>query len=79
MTELSLRVHAFVVATISSVIERAREERGQDLIEYAMLAGLIALAIAGAILIFNGALLSFANGIKNCIDFDNKTTCNPGF
>ena len=79
MTELSIRLHVFVVSTIASVMNRARDERGQDLIEYAMLAGLIALAIIGAIVIFNGALLNLAGGIGNCIDFNNTTVCKPGF
>ena len=79
MTELSIRLHGFIVSTIASVMTRASEERGQDLIEYAMLAGLIALAIIGAIVIFNGALLNLAGGIGNCIDFNNATVCKPGF
>ena len=52
-------------------------ERGQDLIEYAMLGGLIALAIAGAILFLSGAISSMAQGISDCIDFKDSTTCAP--
>jgi len=54
-----------------------RSERGQDLIEYAMLSGLIALALIGGALVFTGALSSMATGIQHCIDFDKSTTCNP--
>ncbi len=55
-----------------------RGERGQDLIEYSMLGGLIALAIiAVGALAFSGALDSMANGIGNCIDFDSGTSCDP--
>ncbi len=55
-----------------------RDERGQDLIEYAMLGGLIALAlIAVGTLAFTGALNRMATGIGNCIDFDKLTSCNP--
>ena len=79
MTELSIRLHGFIVSTIASVMNRGSEERGQDLIEYAMLAGLIALAIIGAVVIFNGALLNLSKGIANCIDFNNSTVCSPGF
>ena len=57
-----------------------RSERGQDLIEYAMLSGLIAAAIvAVGILLFTGALNSLITGIGDCIDFDTVTPCNPGF
>jgi Flp pilus assembly pilin Flp len=52
-------------------------ERGQDLIEYAMLGGLIALALIGGALVFSGALSSMAAGISDCIDFNDGTTCAP--
>ena len=57
---------------------RLSEERGQDLIEYAMLGGLIAVAIitVGA-LAYQGALTSMASGIGDCIDFDGTTPCAP--
>lgn len=54
-------------------------EDGQDLIEYAMLGGLIALAILGAVVLFGSALTDMATGIGECIDFDSGTTCAPGF
>ena len=57
-----------------------RDERGQDLIEYAMLSGLIAAAIvAVGTLVYSGALTSMATGIGNCIDFSSATACSPGF
>jgi Flp pilus assembly pilin Flp len=57
---------------------RVRSERGQDLIEYAMLGGLIALAIISVgYLAFQGPLSSMAAGIGRCIDFDNTTNCDP--
>ena len=53
------------------------DERGQDLIEYAMLGGLIAGAILlVGVLVFSGALTSMATGIGECIDFDGLTTCS---
>lgn len=65
-----------IVAWIKAYIP---SERGQDLIEYAMLSGLIALAIVGAVVLFGGALTDMAEGIGDCIDFDNSTSCDPGF
>jgi Flp pilus assembly pilin Flp len=53
-------------------------ERGQDMIEYAMLGGLIALAIiAVGVLGFKGAITDMFTGIGHCIDFNSGTTCNP--
>ncbi len=52
-------------------------ESGQDLIEYAMLGGLIALAIIGAGIFFSGAIDSMAQGISACIDFNVVTPCAP--
>ncbi len=54
-----------------------RSERGQDLIEYAMLGGLIAIALAAAGLALAGPLASMATGIGNCIDFNSGTACAP--
>jgi Flp pilus assembly pilin Flp len=54
-----------------------RSESGQDLIEYAMLGGLIALALIGGGLAFSGALTSMASGISGCIDFNSATPCKP--
>ena len=53
-------------------------ESGQDLIEYALLGGLIALAILGAFILFGTSLTNMATGIGNCIDFTSSTTCDPG-
>ena len=62
------------------ILTHLRRERGQDLIEYAMLSGLIAAAIvAVGILAFSGALTSMAGGISDCIDFDSGTACTAGF
>ncbi len=49
-----------------------RSERGQDLIEYALLGGLIAGALL-AVAVLTGmttAVTAMANGIGECIDFD---------
>jgi Flp pilus assembly pilin Flp len=64
-------------ALITWIKMHVPSERGQDLIEYAMLGGLIALAIAGAVLFLSGAISSMADGISDCIDFKDSTTCAP--
>jgi Flp pilus assembly pilin Flp len=56
---------------------RIAGERGQDLIEYALLSGILAAAIAlvGAG-VLTGALEDMAEGIARCIDFNSSTICN---
>ena len=56
-----------------------KDERGQDLIEYALLGGLIAAAIiaAFALATLTGAIGDMGTGIGNCIDFDDLTQCDP--
>ena len=71
---------SFVVSRVSGLFGRVRGESGQDLIEYALLSSLIAAAIiAAGLLAYSGALDSMANGIANCVDFDNGpgSECNP--
>ncbi len=63
---------------IDSVKSRISSERGQDLLEYALLSGMVAIGILAAIVIFTPALNSMATGIKNCIDFTGGTVCAPG-
>ena len=67
-----------VIVGARGIAARYTGERGQDLIEYALLAGAIAAAIvlisAG---VLTGALNSMAQGIANCIDFDSGTSCSP--
>jgi hypothetical protein len=68
---------------VISVIARVRTERGQDLLEYAMLGGLIAAAITVIFGILvgtggSGIIDDFANGIRDCIDFDDVTPCSGG-
>jgi Flp pilus assembly pilin Flp len=55
-----------------------RSERGQDLIEYALLGGLIAGALIAAALLtgMTDAVKGMATGIGECIDFDG-IDCQP--
>ena len=61
-----------VNSVILSIIAGLRSERGQDLLEYALLSGLIAAAIitAFSLAAFTGALDSMATNIAACVDFD---------
>ena len=64
---------------ITYIRNRLAIESGQDLIEYAMLGGLIALALAAVAVLagLTGAVTDMADGIGNCIDFNKGTTCAP--
>jgi Flp pilus assembly pilin Flp len=70
----------FIAYALSSLLVRTRGERGQDLLEYALLGGLIAAALLaiGVLASLTGGVQALADGIKACIDFDaTKTPCNP--
>jgi len=67
----------FLTFALTWLLARARTERGQDLIEYAMLSGLIALAIlAVSVLVFRDAITGMVTGIGGCIDFQ-PGGCEP--
>ena len=63
------------LTAVAGLRARLAEERGQDLIEYALLGGLIAAAITGTILAatMTTALDGMGSAIAECVDFD--TTC----
>jgi hypothetical protein len=56
-------------------------ERGQDLIEYAIVGGLIAaIGVAAlAFLLEENPVEAMFVGVTNCVDFDDQTDCSPGF
>ena len=64
-----------IAYVLTWMLVRIRSERGQDLIEYAMLGGLLAFALLAIGVIFNGAVGSMAGNIRDCIDFE-PTPCN---
>ncbi len=68
----------FMNYLVAWLLVRIRSERGQDLIEYAMLSGLIALAIiaVGGLLLFQTSVEDMVKGIGGCIDF-KKGGCDP--
>ena len=67
-----LSVMAWKSSTIGLFVTRVREERGQDLMEYAVLAGGIAILLIAALLAIDasGAYDLFAGRIESCITFD---------
>ncbi len=66
-----------MMTAVTSLRERARSERGQDLMEYALLGGLIAalFAAGGAILLLTGALEGAFQNVVDCLN--GAATCGP--
>ncbi len=56
-----------------------KSESGQGLVEYAGIAGLVAIALATATAagLLDAPLTSLFNGIGDCVDFDSATACGP--
>ncbi len=61
------------VMAVAGLKARLTEERGQDLMEYAVLGGVLAVLVVGVgtALALTGAATTMANAIAECIDFDN--------
>ncbi len=72
-------INTALLRAMTAVKARLAEERGQDLLEYSLLGGLIALAIiaVGALGVMTGAISGMAGGIADCIDFNAATSCAP--
>ena len=64
-----------LMTAVGGLRARLAEERGQDLIEYALLGGIVAVAfvVAAALLPLSGAMNDMVSGIAECVDFD--ATC----
>jgi len=79
MTSLYVTARCYVETAVENLRARLSEERGQDLLEYALLGGLIAAAITAAavVLAMSGALGGMASGIARCLDFNSVTVCGP--
>ncbi len=73
MVELINKGLTRTMLAVGELRQRFTEERGQGLMEYAVLSGVIAAFIVGlgAALALTGALTGMANGIAECIDFDS--------
>ena len=83
---MALYLQATVLTYVSMAAQRGselvtklhRDVRGQDTLEWAMISGIMGVALIGAFLILNPAITTFANNVKNCVDFDSSTTCVAG-
>jgi len=68
-----------LVVFVLTLKMRLSDERGQDIMEYALLAGFIAVgfAVAAALVLTTGVWNKMVTTILHCIDFDSATTCGP--
>ena len=66
-----------IVVWALSLKARARGERGQDVMEYALITGGIAIVLILAVVIFTGEITNAFQTLANCIDFKSATTCGP--
>ena len=68
-----------LVAIQSLVRSLHRDERGQDMLEWVLLGGMVALGIVTVAVVFTGALNTMIGNLGNCLDFTSATACTPGF
>jgi hypothetical protein len=77
VTNLSLTVMSLVLSLRDAVVEMVRDgERGQDIIEYVVVAGAISLAAAIALILIDPQVFTdFVNVVEGCLKFD-QAACN---
>ena len=56
-----------------------KDEEGAQGVEYAMLAGLIAIIFVTGAFALGTQLNTFFTGLSTCVDTPNVTNCTPGF
>jgi Flp pilus assembly pilin Flp len=68
-----LSVMAWTTNVVGGFVTRLKEERGQDILEYAVLAGAIALIAGGALYLIGPDIFeTFAEQIEYCVTFDEQ-------
>jgi len=70
-------VNAFVAVRVahSTLLERARTERGASMVEYALLVGLIAVVAVVAIMALGGSISGLFSSANTCVGGMNSTAC----
>jgi hypothetical protein len=72
-----LSVMAWTTNTVGYFVAKLKEERGQDILEYAILAGGIAILLGAAVFLIDpGVFTNFASEVQACIGFD--PSCGSG-
>jgi pilus assembly protein Flp/PilA len=68
MIELFLNAFITVRGAHSTMLERARTERGASMVEYALLVGLIAVVAVVAVTLLGGGIAHLFGGAANCVN-----------
>ena len=69
------RITVWVLSAKAGISSRLHDERGQDLMEYALITGGIAIVLIVALAVFTGQFGNLFTSLKHCIDFDSGTSC----
>lgn len=78
VSNIVLSAAAWASSLRATFVESLKQESGQDLIEYAVLAGAIAIVGGAAMLAIGPDIFTtFANEVKGCITFDKATCTTP--
>jgi pilus assembly protein Flp/PilA len=75
MAEMFLNAFVAVRAAHSTMLERARSERGASMVEYALLVGLIAVVAVVAVGLLGGGIANLFGGASNCVNSLSSTSC----
>ena len=73
MTELFMHAFFAVQGAHSSLLQRARNERGASMVEYALLVGLIAIVAVVTITVLGKSIAGLFNTANNCVS--GATSC----
>jgi pilus assembly protein Flp/PilA len=71
MTELFINAYFAVQGAHSSLLQRARSERGASMVEYALLVGLIAIVAIVTVTLLGKSIQGLFNTANNCITNTN--------
>jgi Flp pilus assembly pilin Flp len=69
------RITVWVLSAGARISSRLHGERGQDLTEYALITGGIAIVLLVAVGILTDQIKPLFQSLTNCIDFKDSTTC----
>lgn len=77
VSNIVLYAAAWLTTLRSTIIESIKEDRGQGILEYAVLVGAIVIVLAGAIYAFDLADIiegdgAFLDTIAGCFEFDDE-------
>jgi pilus assembly protein Flp/PilA len=75
MTGIFIQAFAAVRGVHSSLLQRARTERGASMVEYALLVGLIAVVAVVAVSLLGTGIKGLFDQANTCVGGLNSTAC----